>query len=218
MPGSFRLVQHPTTEDDRLEAEERNRERVRLLLDRHGVLFRELLQREAPPFQWRPLFSSLRLMELSGEIVSGSFFEGIPGLQFMSHAALRNLLARPWQESIFWLNAADPASPCGLKLQGLRDPLPRRVASTHLTMHGARLVLISQRNGRDLDFRVPPETPELPQYLGVLRHLMTRTSGRTKPLLIEQINGVPAPGSPYLDALRVSFDLFVEPKLVVLSS
>jgi ATP-dependent Lhr-like helicase len=215
LPGTWRLVPQAMPGDDRLEREERNRERVRLLLERHGVLFRELLEHEAPPFRWKRLFSSLRLMELSGEIVSGSFFEGIQGLQFISQAALRNLLARPWKDAVFWLNASDPASPCGLKLLGLPEALPRRVPSNHLTYHGAKLVLVSQRNGRELDFRVPPDAEHLPDYLGVLRHLMTRPTGRIRQLLIERINGEPAPSSPYLDALRLQFDLFIEPKLVV---
>jgi ATP-dependent Lhr-like helicase len=217
LPGAWRLVPQALPGDDRLEREERNRERVRLLLERHGILFRELLEREAPPFRWRRLFSSLRLMELSGEIVSGSFIDGIQGLQFSSHAALRSLLARPWRDAIFWLNAADPASPCGLKLLGLPDPLPRRLPSTHLTYHGAKLVLVSQRNGRELDFRVAPDAERMPDYLGVLLHLMTRPTGRIRQLLIERINGEPAPSSPYVDALRLRFELFTEPKLVVLA-
>jgi ATP-dependent Lhr-like helicase len=216
LPGSWRLVPRAALDDDPLEREERNRERVRLLLERHGILFRELLEHEAPPFRWPRLFSTLRLMELSGEIVSGCFFDGIPGPQFISQLALRGLLARPWKDAVFWLNAADPASPCGLKLLGLPEALPRRVPSTHLTYHGAKLVLVSQRNGRELDFRVPPDTERLPDYLGVLRHLMTRPTGRIRQLLIERINDEPAPGSPYLDALRLQFDLFLEPKLVVL--
>jgi ATP-dependent Lhr-like helicase len=216
LPGSWRLVPRATPSDDRIEREERNRERVRLLLERHGVLFRELLQREAPPFRWKQLFSSLRLMELSGEIVSGCFFDGIQGLQFISQAGLRSLLARPWDDAVFWLNAVDPASPCGLKLLDLPEALPRRIPSTHLTYHGSKLVLVSQRNGRELGFRVPPEAERLPEYLAVLRHLMTRTPGRVRPLLIEHINGEPAPGSPYLDALRLHFDLSIEPRLVVL--
>ncbi len=217
LPGSWSLVPHVSRTDDRLAQEERNRERVRLLLERHGILFRELLQREAPGFRWRALFTSLRLMELSGEIVSGSFFEGIQGLQFISHAALRSLLGRPWNDAIFWLNALDPASTCGLKLTGLSTVLPRRLPSNHLVYRGTELVLTSRRNGRELDFHVGFDKAWLPECLGLLRHLMTRSTARVSPLLIETINDQPAPVSPYLAVLRLVFDLSLEPKLVVIN-
>ena len=97
--------------DNSLEHEERNKARVRLLLDRYGILFRELLQREAPPFRWAALFRSLRIMELSGEVVTGYFFLGIPGLQFMSPAALRLLPRSLPQDAVYWFNAAD-LHPC----------------------------------------------------------------------------------------------------------
>ena len=77
--------------DDLLAAEKRKKVRVRLLLDRYGLLFRELLQREAAPFRWAVLFRSLRLMELSGEVQAGRFFHGMPGPQFIAHRAFRLL-------------------------------------------------------------------------------------------------------------------------------
>ena len=37
------------------------------LLDRYGILFRELTAHEVPAFQWANVFRTLRLMELSRE-------------------------------------------------------------------------------------------------------------------------------------------------------
>ena len=81
--GALPLAGHwfrPDMGDDRdtdlVDREEMGRERVRLLLDRYGILFRELLARELPEFRWGELFRSLYLMELSGEVVSGAFFQG----------------------------------------------------------------------------------------------------------------------------------------------
>ncbi|MCG8457347.1 MAG: hypothetical protein MI919_13810, partial [Holophagales bacterium] len=42
------------------------KDRVRLLLGRYGVLFRELLERELPALRWGAVFRTARLMELSG--------------------------------------------------------------------------------------------------------------------------------------------------------
>ena len=206
-PGSWQLLPRPAAAGDPLEEEERNKDRVRLLLDRYGVLFRELLQRELPALRWKGLFRALRLMELSGEILAGHFFEGVPGPQFASHRAFRLLSRGLPQEAVYWLSAADPASACGLGLEGLRASLPRRVAGTHLVYHGARLVLESRRNGRRLVFHVAPDDPRLPEYLAPLDHLLTRARQPVRQLEIETIDGGPAAASPFADVLGAQFDL-----------
>ncbi|MCW0295056.1 hypothetical protein NIL11_26940, partial [Klebsiella pneumoniae] len=96
------------------------------LLDRYGILFREMLSREAAPFGWPSLFRSLRLMELSGEVLAGYFFHGIPGPQFISHQAFRSLQRQLPEDTIFWFNATDPVSLCGRGLDGMRGILPKR--------------------------------------------------------------------------------------------
>lgn len=190
---------------DALDLEELNKDRARVLLDRYGVLFRELLLRELPGFQWSSVFRSLRLMELSGEVLAGQFFEGVPGLQFASPAAYRRLRTGLPEDAIYWLNAVDPASPCGLALEGLRGALPRRVPSNHLVFHGSRLVLVSQRNGSDLDIRVPPDHPHLSDYVGFMKTLLTRQFNPLKLIELETINGVPAPQSPYTHTIAGLF-------------
>jgi len=100
-PGTWRLLPEPVPAEDPLEEEERYKDRVRLLLDRYGVLFRELTQRELPAFRWHRLFRSLRLMELSGEILAGRFFDDIPGPQFASHRAFHQLTRGLPEDAIF---------------------------------------------------------------------------------------------------------------------
>jgi ATP-dependent Lhr-like helicase len=100
-------------EADALEEEELARDRVRQLLRRYGILFRELLARELPALQWPRVFRTMRVMELSGEILSGHFFAGIPGLQFISHRGFHSLNRGLPEGEIYWICAADPASPCG---------------------------------------------------------------------------------------------------------
>ncbi len=57
-----------------------------MLLQRYGILFRELLLRELGPLKWARVFRALCLIELSGEVHP---FAGIGGLRFSSHAAFR---------------------------------------------------------------------------------------------------------------------------------
>jgi ATP-dependent Lhr-like helicase len=206
-PGSWRLLPEPVAAEDPLEEEERNKDRVRLLLDRYGVLFRELTQRELPAFRWRRLFRSLRLMELSGEVLAGRFFDGIPGPQFASHRAFRQLTRGLPEDAVFWVCAVDPASVCGLGLADLREALPRRVPSTHLVYHGARLVLESVRNGNQLNFHVPPDDAHLTRYLAPIDNLLRRPVNPVRQIDVATIQGQPAAASPYADALRTVFEV-----------
>ena len=185
-------------EADLLEEQELARERVRQLLQRYGILFRELVARELEPLQWSRIFRTLRIMELSGEILSGYFFEGVPGLQFISHGGFRLLREGLPEEEIYWISAADPASVCGLGLP--IDGLPPRLASNHLVYHGSRLVLVSKRRGAEVELRVPPEDSSLLEYLRVFSDLLGRDVAPRKTIRVERINGAEARQSPYKGA------------------
>ena len=214
--GSWHRLHLPDLGDDLLEREERNKDRVRLLLNRYGILFRDLLRYEAPNFQWRSVFRSLRLMELSGEVLAGSFFIGIPGPQFISHKAFRVLQRAIPEDRVFWINATDPASLCGMPLDALKGTLPRRLSGNHLVYRGMKTVLISERNGKTLTFNVPPDDPGITEYTIVLRHLLTRSFQPLRRITIEKINETDAAKSPYLDGFRTSFDVMVDYKQVIL--
>lgn len=214
--GYWRRINADIFGSDLLEEAERNKERIRLLLDRYGIVFRELLWREQKAFQWGQLFRSLRLMELSGEIVSGYFFSDIPGPQFMSHKGFQILQRLSPDAGVYWLSAKDPASLCGIPLKKLKDELPRRQIGTHLVYRGSRLVMVSRRYGRELTFYVAESDPDIQSFLGVLKHLTSRQFQPRQQITVETINGEPASRSPYADALRISFDILVEHKNVVL--
>ena len=186
--------------DDPIELDELSRDRVRVLLDRWGVLFRELLERETRGLQWGRVFRTLRVMELSGEVVAGQFFEGVPGLQFASPAALKGLREPVQEDRIVWMSAADPASPCGLGLAAIPG-LPRRVRSNHLVYHGTRLVVISEGTGRALVIRVGPEHPSVLAYLAFIDNLITRQAKTVKSVTVQTINGEPAASSAYREVL-----------------
>lgn len=213
--GNWFLLPQSDPTVDLLEQEERKKERVRLLLDRYGILFRELLYRELPELSWAQVFRSLRLMELSGEVMAGCFFHGVPGPQFISHQAFRVLQRKLPEEAIFWINATDPASLCGVRLEGLRGALPKRVDGTHLVYHGEKLTVVSKRQGKDLVIFAAPDDPYLAEYWGFGLHLLARDFMPLSRITIESINGDEAAHSPYLDVLRTLFDVVVDYKNVV---
>lgn len=201
MEGNWLRIDASAKEQDILEEEELVKDRIRQLLKRYGILFRELLANELLPLQWRAIFRSLRLMELSGEVLSGYFFEGIPGPQFVSHDAFRMLQEPLPADVVFWINAADPASLCGLGLESLSGS-PPRVPSTCLVYRGSRLVLISKRQGKSLDILVSPDDAHLAEYFTLFKDLLGREFNPLQKISVETVNNGPALQSPYAEALK----------------
>jgi ATP-dependent Lhr-like helicase len=201
LEGHWLRIDALPQEHDLLENEELVKDRIRQLLKRYGVLFRDLLANELPSLQWRGIFRSLRLMELSGEVLSGYFFENIAGPQFVSHEAFRMLQEPLPKDAVFWINAADPASPCGLGLSTLTG-LPSRIASTHLVYHGSKLVMISKRSGKNLEIMVQPDDTHLAEYFALFKDLLAREFNPVQKITIETINSEPALQSHYAAALK----------------
>jgi ATP-dependent Lhr-like helicase len=119
--GRWALVRHaPTalTDDARAAAF------ADQLLERWGVIFRDLLAREtlAPP--WRDLLLVLRKKEAQGEIRGGRFVSGFSGEQFARPEALDLLRAvrrsEPSLEDSLDISNADPLNLAGIILPGPR--------------------------------------------------------------------------------------------------
>ena len=201
LEGNWLRIDPQPHERDLLQNEELVKDRIRQLLKRFGVLFRDLLVNELPPLQWREIFRSLRLMELSGEVLSGYFFADIAGPQFVSHEAFRMLKEPLPQDAVYWINAADPASPCGLGLSSLAG-LPSRIASTHLVYRGSKLAMVSKRAGKNLEIMVQPDDSRLAECLTLFKDLLTREFNPMQKIAVDTINGLPALASPYAGALR----------------
>ncbi len=206
-------IQFPENELDKLEIE---KDRARLLLERYGILFRELLLREQPPFQWKDIFHALRLMELSGEILSGYFFENIPGPQFISHAAFRMLQQPLPEETIFWIHAQDPASCCGLGIPLIYHSLPQRRDNIWIVYHGKKVVLIAERNGKSLTIHASENSLHLKEYFQIFHHLLNRPFQPLSKIVIEKINEDQADRSPYLPAFKSQFDVSVDYQKIIL--
>jgi ATP-dependent Lhr-like helicase len=205
--GDWYRVPAACESEDLLEREDLNRERARILLDRYGVVFRELLSREMPALRWGSVFRSLRLMELSGEVVSGYFFTDVPGPQFAARSALRLLVEDLPEDRIYWLNATDPASPSGLGLAPFKGLFPARKPSNHIVFHGSRPVLVSRRSGASLTIEVAADHPDLPHYLEFLKVRLSRRCEPARAVDVETINGVPAARSPFAEALASIFSV-----------
>jgi ATP-dependent Lhr-like helicase len=97
--------------------------RARQLLDRYGVVFRELLARETLMPSWRTLLSIYRRWEARGEVRGGRFVEGFVGEQFALPEAVEELRrvrrAAADGETVI-VSAADPLNLLGITAPGAR--------------------------------------------------------------------------------------------------
>ncbi len=93
------------------------------LLRRYGVLFPELLVREAMAPRWRELVQVLRRMEARGEVRGGRFVSGFVGEQFaMPEAveAMRSIRNQGPANQLIAVSACDPLNLAGILTPGER--------------------------------------------------------------------------------------------------
>jgi ATP-dependent Lhr-like helicase len=216
---------------DPVEEIEIGKERARLLLDRYGVVYRDLLERELPVFGWKSIFESLRLLELSGEALSGHFFADLPGPQFLDPGAveaLESLRSRgeaeqghgqPQHGTPPHAAAANDGAPGQASGEipiywlsardpaspcglGTHDDLPPRQGSSILVFHGPELCMVSRRWGKSVEVRLERDDPRLSEVVAVLRLPVERDFDPQTRVVIEEINGEHAASSRYAEALH----------------
>ncbi len=106
----------------------------KILLERYGVVFRELLARENLGVKWRELLVFFRRLEDRGEVRGGRFVDGFGGEQFALPVAVESLRAlrkAALRGETVTLAAADPLNLAGIIIPGERVP----------AISGRRLVL-----------------------------------------------------------------------------
>jgi ATP-dependent Lhr-like helicase len=99
-----------------------------LLLERYGVLFRDLLTRESLAPSWRELVSVFRRLEMRGEIRGGRFVAGVAGEQFAVNDAverLRQLRDETPEHELMFVSATDPLNLIGIITRDARVPATR---------------------------------------------------------------------------------------------
>ncbi|MBR4900513.1 MAG: DEAD/DEAH box helicase [Victivallales bacterium] len=177
---------------DPIETIEQEKERVRILIDRYGVLFKALMDREASEFSWRSLFPALRLLELSGEIVAGHFLNDVATLQFAAFDTLEDL-KRHKPHGVIWFQANDPASLCGVATVFSTPPFPSaRRESSFIVMQDGRIVLTATTSGKHIllsEDDLQNISPEwfIPWQCALSRRIAPRPS-----MEIQTVNGQPA--------------------------
>ncbi len=127
---------------------------TRQLLNRYGVLFRELLglEKGAPP--WKGLREVLRRLEYAGQVRRGLFVAGVSGEQYALREAVELIRAMRNQEgSATWtvLSAADPCAVWGVALPG---PKIARLPGNLVVLRGGGPILMLEGNRIYVDVEV----------------------------------------------------------------
>ncbi|MGH7925802.1 MAG: DEAD/DEAH box helicase [Candidatus Binatus sp.] len=165
------------------------------LLERHGILAREMLATESTRISWNEIAFALRRLEYGGAIRRGWFVRSLSGEQYalpeaveMLHAA-RNLIAA--REKPVALSAIDPANPYGSTLPGCGIA---HEASNIIVLRAGRVIAGLQ--GRAMITGGEGEVDD-ESFGAAVAALMT-----LKPrITIDSIDGVPALGSPRVGIL-----------------
>jgi ATP-dependent Lhr-like helicase len=105
------------------------------LLQRWGVVFRDLAVHEGMPLPWRDLQRALRRFEDRGLVRGGRFVAGFSGEQYALPAAVEGLAEirrRPRTGERVTVNACDPLNLTGVIIRGLRTPAVRTNTVTYV--------------------------------------------------------------------------------------
>lgn len=124
LEGEARVMAVP----ERARAQEASLEAsARMLLARYGVVFRDVLQREANAPKWRDLLRMLRRLEARGDVRGGRFVTGFSGEQYALPEAVESLRLMRNQtrdakqaEEVVVLAASDPVNLVGFVVPGER--------------------------------------------------------------------------------------------------
>jgi ATP-dependent helicase Lhr and Lhr-like helicase len=122
-PGRWSPIETP--ELDRLDIEDLAEEIANVLLQRYGVIFRDLYTLESFTIPWREILRALRRLEARGIIRGGRFVTGFAGEQYALPEALtllRKIRREPLEGRRITISAVDPANLTGVVLPGPRVP------------------------------------------------------------------------------------------------
>jgi ATP-dependent Lhr-like helicase len=199
---------------------QRLRAQAELLLERYGILTRELVRAEGVPGGFAALYPELCRLETLGVARRGYFVEGMGGAQFALAGAVERLRAQREDgahPACLVLAAADPAQPYGAALPwpGQRDaalgerqtrqtarPSPARVPGASVVLVDAEPALYLERGGRAL--RVLDGGPQEVRVERALAALAEHARAGRLParIALERVDGEPVLGSCWEAALE----------------
>jgi ATP-dependent helicase Lhr and Lhr-like helicase len=193
---------------------ERAHGRALKLLERHGIVSREVAALEPLTGGFSAVYQILKAMEEAGKVRRGYFVEGLGGAQFAYPGVidrLRALSPVPGKPAVLVLSAVDPANPYGWLLPWPeREPgeaPARRAAGAAVILVDGQAALYVDKGGRRLLTFIDDRDTVI-AAARALDRVAARKRGKT--LRIETIDGQPARVSPHAAAF-IEAGFFADP-------
>jgi ATP-dependent helicase Lhr and Lhr-like helicase len=189
---------------------ERSTALVDVLLQRHGVVIRDVASNEGIAGGFSAVYDVFKALEEAGRIRRGYFVSGVSAMQFALPGVLEQLRAlrrEPEEPEVVHLAATDPANPYGATLkwpeQAPGRSLARSAAALVILINGALAAYLT-RGGRQLSVFLPEDEPDRGT---VARALATRLRALASAperggLAIAEVNGEPAEAHALVVQLR----------------
>ena len=188
--------------------------RARLLLNRYGIVAREiaLLDPDAPA--WRILYEVLTRLELAGEVRRGYFAEGLSGAQFALPEAARMLqeigLPAQTQPPLILLHSLDPANlygssaPLDINLLSGGERAFQRRAGNWLVLRAGKPILLVEQQGKRLTALPSAPKDDLARAVAMLPSILTGPQARDirHKLVVESWNEQPVTSTPGKELLE----------------
>ncbi len=187
----------------------RRRVLAELLLERYGILTRELVLAEGVPGGFSAIYPELSQLETLGVARRGYFVEGLGGAQFALPGAVERLRAQraPDEAPPLVLAATDPAQPYGAALAWPKREgaaagpgrRPSRTPGALVVLAGSEPVLFLERGGKALLVLADADDARFPAALQALAD--HARAGRIRRIALEKVDGEPVMGTPWEAAL-----------------
>jgi ATP-dependent Lhr-like helicase len=186
-----------------------------LLLQRYGIVARELALQDPWLLPWRVLYEVLSRMELAGEVRRGWFVEGLSGAQFALPEAAQQLqdlgLPSTAGTAAILVHSQDPANLYGAGapldvplLDGGTRTLLRRPGNW-LVLRAGRPVLVLEQHGRKITALPSAGKDDLAAAVGCLAGLQERRAGSLRGrVTVDEWNGQPVVSSPGRELLEAA--------------
>ncbi len=189
---------------------ERSAALVDVLLQRYGVVTREVAGVEGIAGGFTAVYDVFKALEEAGRIRRGYFVSGVSAMQFALPGVLEQLRAlrrEPDAPEVVHLAATDPANPYGSVLKwpevAQGRTLARSAAAVVVLINGA-LACYLTRGGRHIQVFLPEDEPDRSQIARALaaRLRLLASAPERGGLAIAEINGAPAEQHPLAIELR----------------
>ncbi len=203
--GRWSLLERPST--SRPSPTQQQLALVQQLVERYGVLTREMIANEAVRGGFAAIYPTLKAMEEAGKVRRGYFVAGLGAAQFAAPGAedrLRDSTGLEQTAPVI-LAATDPANAFGGALPWPAIPdvaaRPQRAAGARVILDRGQLLGYLSRTGQHLMTFLSDDPDESDASAAMLAQALA-TAAQTEPVLLARIDGHAAQQSPFAAVLQ----------------